>query len=84
MGSFSIIGFFWLLVLTGLFSIVSNLILSVGVDMVNILILAETLSQQTVDTVNTILVIGQWSPVIALLGVAVWAISSQLNNPGGQ
>lgn len=48
--------------------------------MANNMIENGLLSQQTVDTVNTILTIMEWSPVIVLIFIAIWAVSSHLNN----
>lgn len=80
MGSYNIIAFLALIGFTGLLSLVSIIIQSAAVDITNLLIGMSLLSQQTVDTVNIILTIMQWSPAAVLVLIAIWAISSHLNN----
>ena len=80
MGSYNIIAFLVLLGFTGLLSLGSIIIQSAAVDITNLLIDISLLSQQTVDTVNIILTIMQWSPAAVLVLIGVWAISSHLNN----
>lgn len=83
MGSYNIIAFLALLGFTGVLSLISIIIQSAAVDIANLLIDLALLSQQTVDTVNIILTIMQWSPAAVLVLIAVWAISSHLNNTSG-
>lgn len=83
MGSYNIIAFMALLGFTGVLSLISIIIQSAAVDIANLLIDLALLSQQTVDTVNIILTIMQWSPAAVLVLIAVWAISSHLNNTSG-
>lgn len=83
MGSFNIIAFLALTGFTGLLSLISTIVQSAAVDIANILIDNSLLSQQTVDTVQMILTICQWSPVIVFVFIAIWAISSHLNNTTG-
>lgn len=80
MGSYNIIAFFVLIGFTGVLSLVSIIIQSASVDIVNILILAGLLSTQTVDTVGIILKMMEWAPAACLVLIAIWAISSHLNN----
>lgn len=80
MGSYNIISFFLLIGFTGICSLVSIIVQSGAVEMANNMIENSLLSQQTVDTVNTILTIMEWSPVIVLIFIAIWAVSSHLNN----
>ena len=80
MGSYNIIAFLALLGFTGVLSLISIIIQSAAVDIANLLIDLALLSQQTVDTVNIILTIMQWSPAAVLVLIAIWAISSHLNN----
>lgn len=83
MGSYNIIAFLALLGFTGVLSLISIIIQSAAVDIANLLIDLALLSQQTVDTVNIILTIIQWSPAAVLVLIAIWAISSHLNNTSG-
>lgn len=83
MGSYNIIAFLALLGFTGVLSLISIIIQSAAVDIANLLIDVALLSQQTVDTVNIILIIMQWSPAAVLVLIAIWAISSHLNNTSG-
>lgn len=83
MGSYNIIAFLALLGFTGVLSLISIIIQSAAVDIANLLIDVALLSQQTVDTVNIILTIMQWSPAAVLVLIAIWAISSHLNNTSG-
>lgn len=83
MGSYNIIAFLALLGFTGVLSLISIIIQSAAVDIANLLIDLALLSQQTVDTVNIILIIMQWSPAAVLVLIAIWAISSHLNNTSG-
>ncbi|HJJ65471.1 MAG TPA: hypothetical protein O0X48_04115 [Methanocorpusculum sp.] len=83
MGSYNIIAFLALLGFTGVLSLISIIIQSAAVDIANLLIDLALLSQQTVDTVNIILTIMQWSPAAVLVLIAIWAISSHLNNTSG-
>ena len=83
MGSYNIIAFLVLLGFTGVLSLISIIIQSAAVDIANLLIDLALLSQQTVDTVNIILTIMQWSPAAVLVLIAIWAISSHLNNTSG-
>lgn len=80
MGSYNIIAFFVLIGFTGVLSLVSIIIQSAAVDIVNILIPAGLLSTQTVDTVGVILKMMEWAPAACLVLIAIWAISSHLNN----
>ena len=80
MGSYNIIAFFGLIGFTGVLSLVSIIIQSAAVDIINILIPAGLLSTQTVDTVGVILKMMEWSPAACLVLIAIWAISSHLNN----
>ena len=80
MGSYNIIAFFGLIGFTGVLSLVSIIIQSAAVDIVNILIPAGLLSTQTVDTVGVILKMMEWAPAACLVLIAIWAISSHLNN----
>ena len=80
MGSYNIIAFLALIGFTGVLSLVSIIIQSAAVDIVNILIPAGLLSTQTVDTVGVILKMMEWAPAACLVLVAIWAISSHLNN----
>lgn len=80
MGSYNIIAFFGLIGFTGVLSLVSIIIQSAAVDIINILIPVGLLSTQTVDTVGVILKMMEWAPAACLVLIAIWAISSHLNN----
>lgn len=80
MGSFRIIAFIGLVFFTGILSIISILIRSALTDTTNILISQNMLSVDTVNTVNTILGITQWAGVIAIIALAVWALSGVVND----
>lgn len=80
MGSFRIISFLLLVGFTGILSIISVLVRSALTDTTNILISQNMLSVDTVNTVTTILNITQWAGVIALIALALWAVSAAVND----
>lgn len=79
MGSFRIIAFLLLIGFTGIMSLISVLIRSALTDTTNILISQNMLSIDTVNTVNTILGITTYAPVIVIIALAIWAVSGAVN-----
>lgn len=79
MGSFRIISFLLLCGFTGILSLISILIRSALTDTTNLLVSQNMLSVDTVNTLTTILGITQWAPVIAIIALAVWAVSGHIN-----
>lgn len=84
MGSYNIIRFLLLVGFIGLISLISVLIRSALVDTSNLLIEQGMLSVDTVNTMTTILTVTQWAPVICIIALAIWAISSAINKTNSE
>lgn len=83
MGSFRIISFLALCGFTGLISLISILIRSALTDTTNVLVSNNMLSVDTVNTLTTILTVTQWAPVIAIIALAIWAVSGHIGEQQG-
>lgn len=83
MGSFRIISFLLLCGFTAILSLISVLIRSTLTDTTNVLVTQHMLSVDTVNTLSTILGITQWAPVIAIVALAIWAVSGHINEQNG-
>ena len=84
MGSYNIIRFLLLVGFIGLISLISVLIRSALVDTSNLLIEQGMLSVDTVNTLTTILTVTQWAPVICIIALAIWPISSAINKTNSE